>query len=264
MPVVGPHPLSITITLTRSEHPRPLLTILAGVAARTAGMRRITLKSIVFWTTTASIAIKTATVPCRSGKLTFEYTLAFNLNKSTINTTTVTLVVIIMGRSVVITKLTIRIPETGYVLVYRRLLPLAFTSSQVNIVHPAFRCSSPAHMIHLKYACTKNIIPFVEGLVMFVSSQDSRELGWSVASAMSIHNLTEGFMIALPLYFALQSRTEAFSWAALLGGLSQPLGALMGVLLLQSVNRTQEDKVFGVTFGLVSGMMTLITVQVKE
>lgn len=99
---------------------------------------------------------------------------------------------------------------------------------------------------------------------MFVSSQDSQELGWSVASAMSIHNLTEGFMIALPLYFALQSRSEAFCWAALLGGLSQPLGALMGLLLIENIDQTQEDVVFGVTFGLVSGMMSLITVQVGE
>lgn len=99
---------------------------------------------------------------------------------------------------------------------------------------------------------------------MFVSNQASSSLGWSIAAAMSIHNLTEGFMIALPLYFALRSRTAAFGWAALLGGLSQPLGALIGYFLLQSIDKSQENLMFGIVFSLVSGMMTLITVQVSN
>lgn len=80
---------------------------------------------------------------------------------------------------------------------------------------------------------------------------------------MSIHNLTEGFMISLPLYFALRSRTTAFWTAALLGGLSQPMGAVIGLALLHNVDSDQENLIFGITFGLVSGMMCLITVQVK-
>ncbi|KAI7884862.1 Zinc/iron permease [Lichtheimia hyalospora FSU 10163] len=115
--------------------------------------------------------------------------------------------------------------------------------------------------IGIQTAVAIGVHKFPEGLIMFVSNQASSSLGWSVAAAMSIHNLTEGFMIALPLYFALRSRTAAFGWASLLGGLSQPLGAMIGYFLLQSIDESQENLMFGIVFSLVSGMMTLITVQ---
>ncbi|CDH51032.1 zip zinc transporter protein [Lichtheimia corymbifera JMRC:FSU:9682] len=115
--------------------------------------------------------------------------------------------------------------------------------------------------IGIQTAVAIGVHKFPEGLIMFVSNQASSSLGWSVAAAMSIHNLTEGFMIALPLYFALRSRTAAFGWASLLGGLSQPLGAMIGYFLLQSIDKSQENLMFGMVFSLVSGMMTLITVQ---
>ncbi|ORX53106.1 Zip-domain-containing protein [Hesseltinella vesiculosa] len=102
---------------------------------------------------------------------------------------------------------------------------------------------------------------FPEGMIMFISSQASSSLGISVAAAMSLHNLTEGFMMALPIYYATRSRMSAFIYASLMGGLSQPLGALFGLLTLKSVNKDQEDQLFGITFGIISGMMTFITIQ---
>ncbi|KAG0175857.1 hypothetical protein DFQ29_006861 [Apophysomyces sp. BC1021] len=100
-----------------------------------------------------------------------------------------------------------------------------------------------------------------EGLVLFISNQASTSLGLSVSIAISIHNLTEGFMIALPLYYATRSRVAAFVYAAVLGGLSQPLGALLGLLAIRNVDKAQEDELFGITFGIISGMMSLITIQ---
>ena len=98
---------------------------------------------------------------------------------------------------------------------------------------------------------------------MFISGQASRRLGLSICAAMSIHNFIEGFMIALPLYFATKSRVRAFFYAALLGGMSQPLGAALGVLALDNVTQEQQDMLFGITFGVTSGMMSLIAVQVR-
>ncbi|KAI8137339.1 Zinc/iron permease [Fennellomyces sp. T-0311] len=115
--------------------------------------------------------------------------------------------------------------------------------------------------IGIQTAVAISVHKFPEGLIMFVSNQASTKLGWSVAAAMSIHNLTEGFMIALPLYFALRSRMAAFGWAALLGGLSQPIGAVLGLLLMHNIDESQENLMFGIVFALVSGMMTLITIQ---
>ncbi|KAI9323549.1 Zinc/iron permease [Dichotomocladium elegans] len=116
--------------------------------------------------------------------------------------------------------------------------------------------------IGIQTAVAIGVHKFPEGLIMFVSNEASTSLGWSIAAAMSIHNLTEGFMIALPLYYALHSRITAFGWAALLGGLSQPLGAIIGYTLLHSIDESQENLLFGSIFAVVSGMMTLITMQV--
>ncbi|KAI8393516.1 Zinc/iron permease [Radiomyces spectabilis] len=102
---------------------------------------------------------------------------------------------------------------------------------------------------------------FPEGLVMFISSRASRQLGLSVTVAMSIHNLIEGAMIALPLYYATKSRVIAFGYSSFLGGLSQPLGAILGLLALHNVSERDENRLFGFIFGLTSGMMTLIAVQ---
>ncbi|CAO3643029.1 unnamed protein product [Cunninghamella blakesleeana] len=102
---------------------------------------------------------------------------------------------------------------------------------------------------------------FPEGLIMFISSQASSSLSVNVAAAMSIHNVTEGFMLVLPLYYATGSRVGSFFYAAIMGGLSQPLGALIGLLAFTSVDKDQVDALFGITFGIISGMMTFITIQ---
>ncbi|KAG2203130.1 hypothetical protein INT47_004937 [Mucor saturninus] len=123
--------------------------------------------------------------------------------------------------------------------------------------------NDPNHFysIGLQTAVAICVHKFPEGLIMFVSSQASSALGLSVCIAMSIHNLTEGFMIALPLYYATRSRSSAFSYAALMGGLSQPIGALVGLFLVESISKAKEDMMFGIVFGSVSGMMSLITIQ---
>jgi ZIP family zinc transporter len=104
----------------------------------------------------------------------------------------------------------------------------------------------------------------VEGLIMFVSNESSSQLGLTVAAAMTIHNFIEGFLIALPLYYATGSRFASFAYASFLGGMSQPLGAVLGSLAIRNVDKQKEQIVFGIIFGVVSGMMCLIAVQVKK
>jgi uncharacterized membrane protein YfcA len=99
---------------------------------------------------------------------------------------------------------------------------------------------------------------------MLISNKSSSQLGFSVAAAMSIHNLMEGFLIALPLYYATGSQFAAFSYAAILGGMSQPIGAVLGLLAISNVDSSQERFLFGVVFGVVSGMMCFIAVQVRK
>ncbi|KAG2190661.1 hypothetical protein INT46_011356 [Mucor plumbeus] len=116
-------------------------------------------------------------------------------------------------------------------------------------------------LIGIQTAIAICIHKFPEGLIMFISNESSSQLGLSVAVAMIVHNFIEGFLISLPLYYATGSRLAAFSYASILGGMSQPLGAVLGLLAIRNVNQEQEKFLFGIIFGVVSGMMCLIAVQ---
>ncbi|RUO96708.1 hypothetical protein BC936DRAFT_141591, partial [Jimgerdemannia flammicorona] len=69
-------------------------------------------------------------------------------------------------------------------------------------------------------------------------------------------------MIAIPLYVATGSRVRSFWYAALLGGMSQPLGALIGVFIIKTIGEGWENLMFGIVFAVVGGMMCVIVVQV--
>lgn len=102
---------------------------------------------------------------------------------------------------------------------------------------------------------------FPEGLITFISTQASPTLGFSVFLAIALHNVTEGLMIAIPLYVATGSRVRSFWYAALLGGMSQPLGALIGVFIIKAIGEGWENLMFGIVFAVVGGMMCVIVVQ---
>ena len=95
---------------------------------------------------------------------------------------------------------------------------------------------------------------FPEGLATFVATLDDPAVGASLAVAIGIHNVPEGLCVAIPLYYATGNRWKAFGWA-LLSGLTEPIGALIGWAALQG---RLDDKMYGVLFGLVGGMMVMI------
>ncbi|ORX55821.1 hypothetical protein DM01DRAFT_1304446 [Hesseltinella vesiculosa] len=103
---------------------------------------------------------------------------------------------------------------------------------------------------------------FPEGLIMFMSGRTSMDIGVSVAASICIHNIIEGAMMAIPLYYASGSRGMAFLIAAVLGGASQPLGAVLGAYCFsRPLDYEREQFYFGISFALVSGMMLLIAIQ---
>ena len=96
---------------------------------------------------------------------------------------------------------------------------------------------------------------FPEGLATFVAALDDPKVGAVLAVALGIHNIPEGLCVALPVYYATGNRLKGFLWG-LLSGLTEPIGALIGWLVLAKVMR---DEVYAVLFGLVAGMMTYIS-----
>lgn len=97
---------------------------------------------------------------------------------------------------------------------------------------------------------------FPEGLATFIAASESRTLGLSIGVAIAIHNIPEGIAVAMPIYHATGSRAKAF-WYTFLSGLAEPLGAVVGIILLQAFS---GDFFFGILFAAVGGIMVYISV----
>ncbi|EGS17609.1 putative metal ion transmembrane transporter protein [Thermochaetoides thermophila DSM 1495] len=105
---------------------------------------------------------------------------------------------------------------------------------------------------------------FPEGFITYATNHANPTLGLNVFLALSVHNITEGFAMALPLYLALNSRVKAIAWAALLGGLSQPLGAGVAVLWFTLAGDKQvgvNNTAYGCLFAGTAGIMVSVALQ---
>ncbi len=96
---------------------------------------------------------------------------------------------------------------------------------------------------------------FPEGMATFFVSTQDLTLGLSVAIAIGLHNIPEGIAVALPIYHATGKKKTAILYA-LLSGLSEPVGAVIGVLLLKLL---LPQMFVGVLFAMVSGIMVYIS-----
>lgn len=73
-----------------------------------------------------------------------------------------------------------------------------------------------------------------EGFAISAGFYHLPALGLLVAITIALHNIPEGIAIALPIVSAGGSRKKAFT-LSFLSGLSEPVGALIGVLLLSFI-----------------------------
>lgn len=96
---------------------------------------------------------------------------------------------------------------------------------------------------------------FPEGLATFTAAITDPSLGIAIAIAIAIHNIPEGIAVSIPIYYATGSKKKAF-WLSLLSGLAEPVGALIGYLLLMPF---LGPMVFGILFAGVAGIMVFIS-----
>jgi ZIP family zinc transporter len=96
---------------------------------------------------------------------------------------------------------------------------------------------------------------FPEGIATFVAALKDPSLGITIAVAIAIHNIPEGIAVSVPVYYASGDRKKAFKWS-LLSGLAEPLGALVGFLILMPI---MNDIIFGILFACVAGIMVFIS-----
>lgn len=132
--------------------------------------------------------------------------------------------------------------------------------------HPHHRHgpSNPFLAIGLQTSIAIALHKVPEGFITFATNHANPQLGFSVFMALFIHNITEGFAMALPLFLALKSRWKSMFWSSLLGGISQPLGAGVAALwfkLAGSNDMAPGDRVYGCMFAITAGVMTSVGVQ---
>lgn len=95
---------------------------------------------------------------------------------------------------------------------------------------------------------------FPEGIATFMSALDNPTVGIAIALAIAIHNIPEGIAVSVPIYYATGSKRKAFKYS-LLSGLSEPIGAIVGYLILAPF---LTPLVFGIIFAMVAGIMIYI------
>jgi ZIP family zinc transporter len=97
---------------------------------------------------------------------------------------------------------------------------------------------------------------FPEGLATFLATLEDPQLGISIAVAIAIHNIPEGIAVAIPIFFATQSKRKAIQYA-FLSGLAEPLGAILGFAVLYPFI---NEFTFGFLFAGVAGIMVYISI----
>lgn len=96
---------------------------------------------------------------------------------------------------------------------------------------------------------------FPEGLATFVSALQGPGIAIPIVAAIAIHNIPEGIAVSVPIYQATGSKRKAFCYS-FLSGLAEPVGALLGWLLLMPV---MNDLAYGLIFASVAGIMVFIS-----
>lgn len=103
---------------------------------------------------------------------------------------------------------------------------------------------------------------FPEGLATFLAALDSPKLGIAIMVAIALHNIPEGISVSVPIYYATGDRKKAFVYS-ILSGLAEPIGALLGYLLLLLFAGNAQGQIprelMGVLFSGVAGIMVYIS-----
>ena len=94
-----------------------------------------------------------------------------------------------------------------------------------------------------------------EGFATFVAALQAPEVAIPVVAAIALHNIPEGLAVAVPVRRATGSRAKAF-WLATMTGLAEPVGAVIGYLLLAPV---LTGDAMGAILAGVAGVMVFVS-----
>ena len=140
------------------------------------------------------------------------------------------------------------------IVIIDRLIPNPHQRLETD--DPFFRQHNRAYIrrVGLLTAAAITAHNFPEGLATFFATLSDPTVGLALAFAIAIHNVPEGIAIAVPVYYATGNRGYAFA-ACMLSGLAEPLGALVGYVVLGPY---MSDALFGAVFGVIAGVMVFL------
>jgi len=96
---------------------------------------------------------------------------------------------------------------------------------------------------------------FPEGLAMGVAVLDDLQYGIVLMVAIALHNIPEGVAVAAPIQAGDGGRLKA-TMIAMLTGLTEPLGAIFALLILNSI---LTDFMVACSLAFVGGIMTVVS-----
>ena len=127
--------------------------------------------------------------------------------------------------------------------------------NEIRIKHEKAKASNSLLRMGVFTALAIAIHNFPEGLATFVSALQEPTIAIPIAVAIALHNIPEGIAVSVPIFYATGSKKKAFVYS-FLSGLSEPVGALVGYLILMPI---LNDTVMGIIFGMVAGIMVYIS-----
>lgn len=140
-----------------------------------------------------------------------------------------------------------------------RLIPSGENPHEVKLIEDVHeknvQHSSNLMRMGLLTALAIAIHNFPEGIATFTAALKDPSLGIAITVAVAIHNIPEGIAVSIPVYYATGCKKKAFL-LSFLSGLSEPLGAIVGFLILMPF---LNDVLFGVLFAAVAGIMVFIS-----
>lgn len=95
---------------------------------------------------------------------------------------------------------------------------------------------------------------FPEGCATFFATLDHPSVGVTLAIAIALHNIPEGVSIAIPVYFATESKRAAVM-ATVISAVAEPAGAIIGYTILAPF---LSPIVYGILFGFIAGAMVYL------
>lgn len=95
-----------------------------------------------------------------------------------------------------------------------------------------------------------------EGIATFIAGNQDIKLGLSLAIAIGLHNIPEGISIAVPIYYATNSKKRALLYT-FISGISEFIGAILSYLFLKPYI---SSNLIGSLFAFIAGIMIYISI----